>query len=309
MRKAIVLGASGGMGYALVNELTAKGVEVIAFSRNEEKLHALFTDNPDVIVRSGDILNKHALLEASEGVDTIFHAVNIPYVQWNEKHPVIMLNVLETAKERGAHFVMVDNVYAYGKQNSKRVTEESVKNPETKKGKVRLALEQQVKASGIPYMIVHFPDFYGPNADNTLLNYTLQSVVANKKAGYVGSLQIPREYIFTPDGAKALVELASNEKAYGQNWNIPGERMVSGEELLQIIRQLTGYKEKVKPVSKTMLRFAALFNSQMREMLELSYLYDQPFQLDGCKYEKEIGSLPKTPYVEGLKRTLEHLTK
>jgi short-subunit dehydrogenase len=42
MKKALVLGASGGMGYALVNELTERGIETVAFARTKEKLQKLY---------------------------------------------------------------------------------------------------------------------------------------------------------------------------------------------------------------------------------------------------------------------------
>jgi short-subunit dehydrogenase len=42
MKKAVVLGASGGMGYALVNELTERGIETVAFARTKEKLQKLY---------------------------------------------------------------------------------------------------------------------------------------------------------------------------------------------------------------------------------------------------------------------------
>ncbi|GKV54920.1 NAD-dependent dehydratase [Sporosarcina sp. NCCP-2222] len=302
MKKAIVLGASGGMGYSLVNELTGRGIAVVAFARNEAKLKSLFASNPLVTIHPGDVLDREAVYKAAAGVDTVFHSVSISYEQWNEKLPRIMKNVMNAST--GRKLVVVDNVYAYGRQEGKRVSEETKKNPHTKKGKLRLALEQELKESEIPCIIAHFPDFYGPGAESTILHHTLKSVLLNKKAGYVGRLDIPREFIFTPDGAKALVELAMNESAYGQNWNIPGERLVTGNELVDMIRSLTGYDKKVSSVTKPMIRLAGLFNPFMREFLELSYLYENPFQLDGSKYEREIGALPRTPYEEGLRQTL-----
>ena len=41
IKRAVVLGATGGMGSALVEELLNKRIEVIAFARSAEKLNAL----------------------------------------------------------------------------------------------------------------------------------------------------------------------------------------------------------------------------------------------------------------------------
>lgn len=42
MKRALVLGASGGMGYSIVNELTDGGIEVIAFARNKKEARDTF---------------------------------------------------------------------------------------------------------------------------------------------------------------------------------------------------------------------------------------------------------------------------
>lgn len=129
----------------------------------------------------------------------------------------------------------------------------------------------------------------------------------NKRAQYVGEKHLAREHIYTPDGAKALVTLAMNHHAYGQHWNIPATATITGEELIAIIRNLTNYDKKITPVTKNMLRFVGLFDRQMREFVELQYLYEDPVVLSGEKYEREIGPLPKTSYIDGMKQTIESL--
>ena len=46
MKKVFVAGATGGIGSALVTELTARQIQVIAFARTEKTLHARFDGNP-----------------------------------------------------------------------------------------------------------------------------------------------------------------------------------------------------------------------------------------------------------------------
>jgi nucleoside-diphosphate-sugar epimerase len=310
MKKAVVLGASGGMGYALVNELTERGIETVAFARTKEKLQKLYHGKKQTVLFDGNAFSQNDLLEATKEADVIFHAINIPYRQWPEKLPALMKNVLETAQVNNAKVVIVDNIYAYGRSNGQKVKEDTPKQPHTKKGKIRLNVENMAKEAhknGIPILIAHFPDFYGPNAENTFVHYTLQSVLANKKAAFVGNQKIKREFIFTPDGAKALVELALRDSAYGQNWNIPACGVISGEEMIGIIRDLTGYDKPVGTVGKGMMFFAGLLNPDLREALEMMYLTEDPVILSGEKYEKEIGPIPKTSYEEGLRKTIEFM--
>lgn len=298
MKKALVLGATGGIGYALVQELVYRNIEVVAFSRTKEKLDELYQDESKVSIFRGDALMEKDVFEAVEGVDVIFHAVSFSYQEWEEKHPLCIEILVRAAEMYQAKIALVDNIYAYGKQPKIEVNEDTRKDPHTKKGKIRLAMENRIKRSSVPWLIVHMPDLYGPNAENTLLHETLKNVVRNKTTNFVGDTSVARDFLFTIDGAKAMVELASREETYNQNWNIPSAHPITGEELIGILRQETGYKKSIRVVSKTMIRF-------MRELVEMMYLTEEPVILSGKKYEAKIGTIPKTTYKEGIRRTLQ----
>ncbi|MEH7222763.1 SDR family NAD(P)-dependent oxidoreductase [Bacillus sp. JJ1566] len=307
MKKALVLGATGGMGYAIVEELVERGIEVIAFARTKEKLDKLFNNRKKVEIMKGDVFHKTDLINAAKDVDVIFHAVNIPYSEWYEKQPTLMRNVVEAAESANCKLAIVDNIYAYGRGNGSKVNEEFPKEPHTKKGKIRVELGQIAFQANIPVLIAHFPDFYGPNAENAMLTYTFNKVIQNKKGMFVGDKQNAREYIYTPDGAKAIIELALHDKAYGQSWNIPAAGVISGERILNIVRSHLDYQKSVSTVTKGMIRFLGVFDKQMKEVVEMLYLTEDPVVLDGSKYEQEIGPLPATPYEEGIKGTLDYM--
>ncbi|WP_374723487.1 NAD(P)H-binding protein [Calidifontibacillus erzurumensis] len=305
MKRVLVLGATGAMGYAIVHELVGRGIEVRAFARDRGKLDRLFGNLTNVQIVAGDALNMKELMQAAIDCDVIFHSINVPYHEWRKYLLKVMENVLDVAKEHSAKLAMVDNIYAYGRSNNGKVTENAPKNPHTRKGKLRLEQLNLIKNSGVPYVIAHFPDFYGPNAEGTMLGTTLANVIQNKKAMFVGDQKVPREHIYTPDGAKAIVTLAMTEKAYGQEWNIPAYDTITGEEIIELFREITGFNKKVMTVRKSMIQFIGLFNPFMREVVEMYYLTQEPVVLDGSKYEKEIGPLPRTPYKEGLQQTIE----
>ncbi|MBN6187227.1 SDR family NAD(P)-dependent oxidoreductase [Aneurinibacillus sp. BA2021] len=307
MKKAMVLGATGGMGYALVKELAGQGIETIAFARTKSKLEALFGTCKNVHIAQGDAFSSADIVRAGSGVDVIFHSVSIPYSQWTEGHPTIIRNVLTAAETLGARLAVVDNIYAYGRGPGKEIGEDYPKQPHTKKGRIRLASESMVweaNRKGLPVLVAHFPDFYGPHAPNTMLHYTLNTMLRGKWAMFVGGQEIKREYIFTPDGAKALVQLAKRSDAYGQHWNIPGCGVITGQEIIAITRKLTGYAGKVGTVGRGTLTLLGLFNRDMREVKELLYLMEEPVILSGSKYETHIGPLPRTSYEEGIRQTI-----
>ncbi len=41
------------------------------------------------------------------------------------------------------------------------------------------------KQANVRMFIAHFPDFYGPNAENTLVHHTLKGILANKMSSFV----------------------------------------------------------------------------------------------------------------------------
>lgn len=309
LQTALVIGASGGMGYALVNELVNRNIQVKAFARNKEKLVALFQHHKNVEIISGDVFNEQLMMNASDGVDIIFHAVSFPYQDWDKYHMRCIDMVIKIAQRRGTKIALVDNIYAYGRQSTNPVIEQVRKEPQTKKGKIRLTMENKLKKSKVPSLIVHFPDLYGPNAENTILYETLKNVVQGKKANFVGNMQVKREFLYTVDGAKAMVELALRDDTYNQNWNVPAVHPIAGEELVEILREITGYQKGVRTVSQGMIRLFGIVSPSMKEIVEMLYLTEEPVILSGGKYEKEIGALPRTSYKVGLEETIAWMKK
>lgn len=307
MKKVIVLGATGSMGSALVNELVHRGLNVTAFSRSKNRLEKLYGNHDQIQVIEGDVFNLKQLSDAVENMDIIFHAINIPYQEWAEKQPILMGNILKSAKNSGAKLAIVDNIYAYGRSEGALVDERQEKRPHTRKGKIRLKLEQMAKEANVPFFIAHFPDFYGPNAGSTLLNYTFESMVKNKRAMFIGNQGLAREYIYIPDGAKAMVELAFRNSFDGGNWNIPGSGVITGKEIINIAREYLGYNKRVSTAGINLFRFLGIFDKFMSEYKEMYYLTEEAVILDGKKVEKAIGCIPKTSYEKGIEVTLKSI--
>ena len=70
---------------------------------------------------------------------------------------------------------------------------------------------------------------------------------------------------------------------------------------------VTGRKPKIRVAGKTMLRVVGLFNPLMREMVEMHYLQTNPVLLDDSALANLLGGLRKTPYAEGVRRSVEYL--
>lgn len=303
MKKVFVAGATGGMGYALVNELTSRGIEVIAFARTLEHLKERFSSNPLVNYIAGDVLKREELLQSVQGADFIIHAVSFPYEQWEEKHIPCLQNLLDAAKSVNGTFVMIDNIYAYGKATSP-VNEDAPKLPHTKKGKLRLLMAKKIESSNVPYLILHLPDLFGPYAINTALYSTLQAVVQNKNAYFLGRMDVTREFAYTLDAAKAAVELSLDKTCHSQHWNIPGSLKMTGDELQDFLCTHYSYRKHLKSATYRMVAFLAVFSRFMREQKEMMYLAYTPVILSSEKLEKVLGTVPLSDGWDSLRETM-----
>lgn len=312
MKKAIVLGATGGNGQVIVSELLNRGIEVIAFGRSQNKLEALMARHNhhlNLTYKQGDIFDYQTIVDAAKDADVIFQCANVKYQEMAEKLMPLGESVMKAADALGKRIVIVDGIYVYGHQVAKG-DENHPQNPHTKKGKLRVAFEQLIfsgKWKRAKALIVRLPDYYGPTSQNSYLQPTLDGVAAGKTSIFIGNLKTPREYVYLPDAAKMIVNIAEKDDSYGENWNIPGAGLISGKEIIRIARKVTGNQKAVIPLTKNVIRLLGLFDEFMREIVEIMYLTKEGFVLSGEKYEKRIGAIPATPFQKGLEVTLQAL--
>ena len=289
--------------HALVPELDAHDVPVRVVGRDVARLEREF---PAAEARTADFLTGDRLDAAVDGIDTIFYLAGTPYTHF-EQHPVMTRFALAASQRAGVkRFVHIANVYAYGPARSRPVPESQPREPNTRKGRWRLEQEQLVEAAhaahGMSTTIAHLPDFYGPNADNSLLNVFLRDVVARKTGTFVGVPDAEREFIFVPDAATVLIALAARDEAYGQRWNIPGTA-TTARTVVDLAASMLG-TAKVRYAPKLLLQTMGIFNPMMRELAEMYYLSDSGFVLDGTKLHQRIGAFPPTPLEDGIAETI-----
>ncbi|WP_223067112.1 NAD(P)H-binding protein [Paenibacillus caui] len=316
MKKAIVVGATGGTGASITGELVRRGIPTVAFGRSREKLEQFKASlgNPDhLTIATGDAFRPHDVALAAEGADVLFHCANVPYNEMASKLIPLGESVMEAADRLGLKVVAIDGIYPYGRRQTDRVTEEHPKQPHTKKGKVRLAYEKMLfdeRWSRAKVMIVRLPDYYGPTANEaSYLGSTLEAIAAGKMAFFIGNMRVPREFVYLPDAAFMIAELACRDDAYGQNWNIPGGGLISGREIVRIARQASGVTKPVIPLGRGGLSLLGMAVPVMKEVVEMLYLTEEPVVLSREKYERLIGPIRATPFEEGISATIHALQR
>ncbi|WP_309121533.1 SDR family NAD(P)-dependent oxidoreductase [Paenibacillus sp.] len=314
MKKAIVLGATGGTGAAIVEELVNRGVNVVAFGRSRAKLEsfaARLGHPKHLTLAVGDAFRAEDIEAASIGADVLFHCANVPYHEMAARLLPLGEAVMLAADRLGLKAVVVDGIYPYGRRQAEWIDEDHPKEPHTRKGRIRLQFARMIFDSRWQRarpLIVRLPDYYGPTANQaSYLGGTLEAVAKGKIGFFIGNMRVPREYVYLPDAARMTVDIALREDAYGEEWNIPGAGVISGNEIVRLARKAAGSTKSVIPLGKIGLSILGAFAPVMKEVVEMLYLTTEPLRLSREKYERRIGPVPATDFEEGIAETVRRL--
>ena len=305
-RVNLVIGSTGSIGRAVIEELVFRGQSVRAMVRDTKKAQwAAQIGRVDIFEGSAE--EPESLHAAFKGAQIVFNCLNLPYPEWN-RLPGIHGQILDAAKRASAKMVFPGNVYIYGHAQSAKVSENNPCNPCSRKGKLRVQLEDMFmeasRKNDVPTVIVRFPDFYGPNAIG-ISDGLFAAALAGKTARWFGNLDAMHEFILISDAARAMVMASERKDAYGQGFNVPGPEPITARNWINLIFKEAGHQPRMKGTGRATMRLFGVFNKMAREFSEMQYLTEEPLILDGTKFMKFFGTkYPSTDYDEGIRQTL-----
>jgi nucleoside-diphosphate-sugar epimerase len=308
----LVLGATGSIGSAIVNELTSAGKPVRALVRSPAKASKTLTRPDKVELIEGSVEDPQSLQRAFDGVELFYNCLNLPYPKWS-RLPEMHGRVIDAARRQKARMVFPGNVYIFGHSQTDKVREDHPRNPSSKKGRIRLALEETFmrhsREGDVPCIIVRFPDYYGPNAAS-IVDGIFRAALRNKKARWYGKLDVLHEFIFISDAAKAMIIASERPDAFGQDFNVPGPEPILVRDWITLVFKQTGIEPKMTGTSRMFVRLVGLFNSVAREFEEMQYLAEEPLILDGSRFNEFFGTkYPTRSYEDGIRETLAWMRK
>jgi nucleoside-diphosphate-sugar epimerase len=300
----MVFGANGGLGHAVVRQLAEQGKRVRAVTRSGQAAVP-----PGVELVQADARDPAAARQASAGAGVIYHAINVPYDRWLEVLPAIMENLIAAAASANARLVYGDNLYMYGKVTGP-LHEGLPYRPVGKKGQLRAQLADRLIAAHregqVQAAIGRASDFVGPAATNTITGLlVIEPILKGKKAMWIGSLDAPHTISYIDDVARGLIVLAENDRAYGEVWHIPASDPLTGRQFIEMVCEHAGRPSCDYGVYKrTVMRLVSVFSPMVREVLENLYQFEQPFVLDGGKFEGAFGPFQTTSHREAIRATI-----
>ena len=311
VRTALVLGATGGIGGETALALARHGWKIRALSRNVAPATSL--QGWEWV--KGDSLDRASIVAAAQGVHAIVHAVNPPgYRNWAALVLPMIENTIAAAKAAGARILLPGTIYNYGPDAFPVLTEDSPQHPVTRKGAIRVELEQRLlkaSGSGARVLIVRAGDFFGPGAGN---NWFSQGLVkpgpSIKTVSYPGRRGIGHQWSYLPDVARTMVELLARREALESfaTFHMAGHWDADGTQMTDAIRRVavghSGHEPHVTSFPWWLVTLASPFVETFRGLREMRYLWRMPLQMDNARLIATLGYEPHTPLDAAVEATL-----
>ena len=315
MGKVLVLGATGGIGGEVARQMSASGWQVCALTRDVDKARR---ENSTLSWLKGDALNRQDVLAAARGCAVIVHAVNPPgYRNWAELVLPMIDNSIAAAIVEGATIVLPGTVYNFGPDAFPVLHEDSPQHPQTRKGAIRVQLEQrleQASRQGARVLVVRAGDFLGARVAN---NWFAQGLVKPGKpvsaVSYPGVPGVAHQWAYLPDVARTMLELIERRASLDAfaRFHMAGHVDTDGRQMTQAIQRVvlrrTGHQPRVGRFPWWLMKLMAPFVVTIREMQEMRYLWQTPLLLDNRRLVATLGREPHTPLEQAVEATLADL--
>ena len=328
--KYLITGATGAIGSAIVRQLAAEGKEVRAFVRDVEKFHRLLPDVPAEVV-TGDALNPADVQRAVAGADVVFHCVNFPLTQYGRTLEAAQV-LVEAALPHKLNVVFPGNTWVFGKPARLPITPDTPFNPPSTIARIKAQVDEILMGSGLPATVVHLPDFYGPNVVNPVMKPLFESALAGKGITFPAPVDVPHQFIYVDDAARALIAVAGQEGCYGRRYTVGGIEPVTVRRFAEMIYQAarapraptrppqaptspneirkpvgthrSSWVGKVRGMPLWLLRLLGLFSAEARAGAGMMHTFAWDVSMDGVAIQRDTGFVPQVGYADGIARTL-----
>lgn len=302
--KHVVLG-TGAIGRAVAEELLKRGESIRLVNRSGKMDEA--PAGAEVV--ASDLYDPARVREVTRGAKVVYQASQPRYNAWPEKFPPLQKSIIDGLTGSGAKLVLIENVYMYGENHDKPMTEDTPFNAHTRKGRVRGEISTAAFAAHregrLRVAAARGGNFFGPwGLDSTMGGRVFYPLLHGKPAQLIGRTDLPHTHTYVRDFGKALVILGEREEADGQAWHVPNDqpRMTQGE-LVRMFAEEAGVDPKMNRMGKFMMSIGGLFIPEAKETVEMMYEFEKPFMIDSSKFEKTF-SMKAIPIREAIRETV-----
>jgi nucleoside-diphosphate-sugar epimerase len=279
MAKHVVIGA-GSIGSNVARLLVERGETVRIVTRSGSGPEHGLIDRV-----AADASDPARLTELSRGAEVIYHCANPPsYTAWERLLPPLQTAAVAAAEANDAVLALTGSLYAYGPQPGGRMNERTPMAAAGHKGRLRRRMWEQALAAGIRTVEVRGSDYIGKDANGIYSLLLEQALRKGKPAWITGDPDVPHTFTVNVDMARALVTLASEERAWGRAWHVPSPPAVTIRELARRYAVAAGRPPiKLIRLPRFVMRTAGLIVPMAREVSEMDYQWYAPFHMDATE--------------------------
>jgi len=311
----MVTGGSGFIGSHLVEKLLEKGNEVFVFDTSTlDKAHNLATvkNHPGFNYCEGDIRDKAALERFwRPEARAIFHLASVVGIKNYIADPLKLIdigvvgtkNLLEIAREHGTRILFSSTSEIYGKNPNVPWDEKGdrVLGPtsvdrwsySTSKAVCEHMLYGIYRQCGLPFSIVRFFNAYGPRQNPYfVVSQSVYKVLRNEQPLLYDDGKMTRCFTYVEDIVEGVLEVATNPKAVGEDFNLGNCVEITMEEVIQTILKEAGSSVGYR-IFDTVKEYGERYEDIPRRVPKVE------------KAEKLLGWKAKIQLAEGVRRSLE----
>lgn len=298
MKRAIITGATGAIGNALLRELIARNVEVLVFIRDESKRNSTIPEHPLITKISCD-LSQLADIQNNSGkqYDVFFHLAwegalgpgrDDMYLQ--NRNVQYALDAVGAASRFGCNtFIGAGSQAEYGRYEGLLNAEVPV-FPETGYGIAKLCAglmsKIECKKYGMRHIWTRILSIYGPyDGEKTMVSSTILKLLKGERPSLTLCEQ-KWDYLYCDDAARALILLAESGRD-GKTYCIGSGQAHPLREYVEMIR------EKANPSAELGIGEIAYGERQVMHL-----------QADITELQKDTGFMPEISFEEGIKNTV-----
>jgi len=239
--RALVTGATGFVGSHLVEALQIGSIEVTALARSASKAADLAQRGIRVV--RGDLHDIAGLERAVGDQDVVYHVAGVvaarDEAEFLRSNRDGTRNVLTAAERQGKpRFVLVSSLAAAGPApRGAPLSETEPPRPVTAYGRSKLAAEQIVRSSSLPWSIVRPPIVYGPRDREVLKVFRLARLGLAPVFGD-GSQELSA--VHAADLAQALLAVTKVQTTIGGTYNACHPQVFTSADLGQAVGAAMG---------------------------------------------------------------------
>jgi nucleoside-diphosphate-sugar epimerase len=314
LKRAFITGATGGIGSALCERLSAEGWRVVALARPQSQTSHI--ENLDgLTLVACDLLDEERLAGLMQGCDAVFHLAAIVHAQGHVADSAFRrINVDGTravVSAAGAAkvptFVFFSTVAVYP-ESEEMFDESSPVAPATSYGATKLAAEALVlqMRDSMRVTILRLPVVYGPRDRGNV--HRLIEAIAKHRFVVPGSGENVKTMVAVDNVADAALLVATDRRAAGQVYVVTDARAPTLSDVVSAVSTGLGLKRTPMKMPLAVLRAAGWFADALHEVFgaTLPVSADQIRKLasntrySGERIRRELGFRPRVGLEEGI---------